>query len=329
MNRFFNIPKELGMDISLDQAIKGFRLYNEAAGRSKNTYRWYEMNLRHFHRWIEKRSDHMPHLEEITAEDLRNYLSELRNLVEMAEKHPEQLPKNRVRSHRTIRGYYASLSAFFNWAVREEIIEKTPMKNIPRPKVPRYIPDPFNEQEIRALLTACKKLTDRSSLRMTAMVLFLLDTGVRIGEILGLKQVDLDLEHGQAKVMGKGAKERYVYFGRTTKRALWRYISLARPEPDINVDTLFICFDGRPIQKRHFEHLMTRLGKSAGVVNVHPHRFRRTAAVQFLRNGGNIFALQKLLGHETLEMVRRYVELASDDVAEAHRKASPVDVWRL
>jgi site-specific recombinase XerD len=78
------------------------------------------------------------------------------------------------------------LSAFLNWAVREELIDKSPMKNIARPKVPRYIPDPFSEQEIRALLTACKAMTDRSSLRMMAMVLFLLDSGMRVGEMLKL-----------------------------------------------------------------------------------------------------------------------------------------------
>jgi integrase/recombinase XerD len=253
----------------------------------------------------------------------------MRSEAEQAEQHPELLPKKRVRSLRTVRGYYASLSAFLNWAVREELIDKSPMKNIARPKVPRYIPDPFSEQEIRSLLTACKAMTNRSSPRMMAMVLFLLDSGMRVGEMLKLKLADLDLEQGRAKVMGKGAKERYVYFGRATKRALWRYISLARPEPAPNVENLFLTFDGRPLPQRQFGHMLTKLGEVAGVKKVHPHRFRRTAAVQFLRNGGNIFALQKLLGQETLEMVRRYVELASDDVAEAHQKASPVGGWRL
>jgi site-specific recombinase XerD len=265
----------------------------------------------------------------MATESLRSYLTLLRSEAEQSEIHPELLPKKRIRSLRTVRGYYASLSAFLNWAVREELIEKSPMKNIARPKVPRYIPDPFSEQEIRALLTACKSLTDRSSLRMTAMLLFLLDSGTRVGEMLKLKLADLNLEQGRAKVMGKGAKERYVYFGKATKRILWRYISLARPEPMPNVENLFLTFDGRPVAQRQFSHMLSKLGETAGVNKVHPHRFRRTAAVQFLRNGGNIFALQKLLGHESLEMVRRYVELASNDVAEAHQKASPVDGWRL
>lgn len=317
------------MDITLEQAIKGFRLYNEAAGRAKRTCIWYDQNLIQFHKWLEKQLNHKPRLDEITTDLIRNYLGEMRSLVDTRNNQTEQQPKTRIRSLRTVRGYYASLSAFSNWAVREELIEKSPMKNIPRPKLPRFIPDPFSEQEIRALLSACKNMTDRSATRMIAMVLFLLDSGVRVGEMLGLKRADLDLEQGRAKVMGKGAKERYVYFGKATKRALWRYISLARTEPAPNVENLFLTFDGRPLPKRQFAHFLSRLGETAGVPKVHAHRFRRTAAVQFLRNGGNIFALQKLLGHETLEMVRRYVELASDDVAEAHQKASPVDGWRL
>lgn len=317
------------MDITLDQAIKGFRLYNEAAGRSKKTYLWYDKNLHFFEDWLGKQLMHPPQLGEITSELIRNYLGQLRSEAEQAEQHPELLPKKRIRSLRTVRGYYASLSSFHNWAVREELIDKSPMKNIARPKVPRFIPDPFSEQEIRALLAACKGMTNRSSLRMMAMMLFLLDSGMRMGEMLRLKLVDLNLEQGRAKVMGKGAKERYVYFGKATKRALWRYISLARPEPMSNAENLFLTFDGRPIPQRQFGHMLTKLGESASVNKVHAHRFRRTAAVQFLRNGGNIFALQKLLGHESLEMVRRYVELASDDVAEAHQKASPVDGWRL
>jgi integrase/recombinase XerD len=75
--------------------------------------------------------------------------------------------------------------------------------------------------------------------------------------------------------------------------------------------------------------LLKRLGSRGNVDDVHPHRFRRTAAIQFLRNGGNLFALQKMLGHETLDMVRRYVELADSDLEEAHKTASPVDNWNL
>jgi integrase/recombinase XerD len=317
------------MDITLAQAIKGFQLYNEAAGRARKTCQWYDKMLNFFHTWLEEQLGHEPLINEVTRDFLRTYMALLRKEVEESAQQPDLLPKKRIRSIRTVRGYYTTLSAFFNWAVREELIENSPMKNVARPKVPRFIPDPYSEDEVRALLTACKTMTDRSSIRMLAMILLLLDSGMRVGEMLSLSLDNLNLELGQAKVMGKGSKERFIYFGKSSKRALWRYISLARPEPYPNVSNLFITFDGRPLPHRQFAHMLRKLGEIAGVKKVYAHRFRRTAAVQFLRNGGNIFSLQKLLGHESLDMVRWYVELAADDVAEAHKKASPVDRWRL
>ena len=94
-------------------------------------------------------------------------------------------------------------------------------------------------------------------------------------------------------------------------------------------DNLFLTYEGKPLKNRRVAHILSNLGERAEVASVHAHRFRRTAAVQFIRNGGNIFALQKLLGHESLEMVRRYVELASKDVEDAFRNSSPVDRWNL
>ena len=129
--------------------------------------------------------------------------------------------------------------------------------------------------------------------------------------------------------MGKGSKERFVYIGKKSKKAVWKYISLARSEPIPGFDYLFLSFDGRQLKNRRVAYILTALGNRVGIKSVHAHRFRRTAAVQFIRNGGNIFALQQLLGHESLEMVRRYVELASKDVENAFKNSSPVDRWDL
>lgn len=318
------------MNITLIKAIDGFKLSNEASGLADKTIRWYDSNLNLFQDWIH---DHLNNgevkIEEISDNDLKRYLSELRNKDSCFEDHPFRPEEKHSLSPRTIRGYYASLSAFFNWAVREDFLSNSPLENIPKPKAPRYLPDPFSKENIQALLDACDDLPDSTSQRAKAMILLLLDSGVRLSEMVNLKYPDVDLKTGRAKIMGKGAKERFVYFGRKTKKALWRYISLTRPEPMPTVKNLLLSVDGRPMKNRRIGHILSNLGEKAEIEDVHAHRFRRTAAVQFIRNGGSIFALQKLLGHESLEMVRRYVELASKDVENAHRSASPVDRWNF
>ena len=129
------------------------------------------------------------------------------------------------------------------------------------------------------------------------------------------------------KVLGKGNKERLIPIGKQVQRLLWRYINRYRPEPIANSDFLFLTREGRMLTKDRVEKIITRYGKRAELngVRCSPHTLRHTAAVKFLRNGGDVFSLQRMLGHASLEMTRRYCELADIDVKRAHMTASPVD----
>src|SRR5690606_5092119 len=116
---------------------------------------------------------------------------------------------------------------------------------------------------------------------------------------------------GWLKVMGKGSKERIVPFGTATQRALWRYQHHYRPESLGEDVYFFLNLDGRPMSSSGVTSLFVRLAKSSGVKRLHPHLCRHTFATRYLINGGDVFSLQQILGHTTLEMVRRYVNLAS------------------
>jgi integrase/recombinase XerD len=117
-----------------------------------------------------------------------------------------------------------------------------------------------------------------------------------------------------------------VVVGTRTQRAIWRYLVDEGERPAAH--PLFATRTGRHIRREALRHLLTRIGTRAGVVNVHPHRCRHTFAITFLRNGGNLLTLQELLGHESLDMVKRYARLAERDI-DAARSASPINGWRV
>ena len=163
--------------------------------------------------------------------------------------------------------------------------------------------------------------------RNKAIVLMLLDTGLRVTEIAKIRLEDLDTARGWIKVKGKGAKERVVRIGATTQKALWRYLvyrSSNKPE-------LWLTEEGKPFQSDGIQIMIRRLRQRAGVRSKgNCHRFRHTFALNFLRADRNPFNLQYLLGHSELRMVRHYVgTLGMEDALDAHKKASPADILGL
>ena len=165
-----------------------------------------------------------------------------------------------------------------------------------------------------------------------SIILVLLDTGLRVSELTSLGLPDVRLAEGVLKVFGKGRKERLIPIGKASQRVLWNYVNRYRPQPaNPRCDLVFLTKDGWPLTKNRIQKLMMKYGKRAGIEGVRcsPHTLRHTGAVMFLRNGGDVFNLQRLLGHSSLEMTRHYCELADVDVKRAHTIASPVDNLNL
>jgi site-specific recombinase XerD len=159
-----------------------------------------------------------------------------------------------------------------------------------------------------------------------AIVLLFLDTGIRLSELVQLNVSGIDFGAGEFRVLGKGGKERIVPMGLATRRAIIRYVEHFRPQPvALQEDRLFLTVAGDPISRDSIAKMLERLGRRVGVTRLHPHLLRHTFAVRYLINGGDVFTLQKILGHSTLDMTRRYVTLANRDVKDKHRQYSPVD----
>jgi integrase/recombinase XerD len=192
------------------------------------------------------------------------------------------------------------------------------------PKVPQAIIHTFTDDQLHALLAAPDQRRWVGA-RDRAILVLLLDTLGRISEISGLNLGDVDLEGRSIRVMGKGRKQRDLPFGQIAAQAMRRYArSVGDHRPN---DPFFISRNGLRLGREGVAAAMRTYARRAKIVGVRcsPHTLRHTGAKRFILSGGDVFTLQKLLGHTSLAMVRRYVELASGDIRNQHDRFSPAD----
>ena len=229
-------------------------------------------------------------------------------------------------SARTLWNYSMYLRAFFAWIVADDRLAESPFLRIKKPIVRAHQVRPFSEENIAALFDAARR--SKNPKRDLAIIKFAVDTGVRASELCGLQMNDLDLGTQCCTVLGKGGKRRTIYFGRDTTKALCQYL---KEQPRDDEDFLFLSDRGAgagdALTRAGLLQMFGRLGKAGRIVGVRvsPHTARHTFAVRFLQAGGNVFTLQRLLGHETLAMTNRYLSLTDADLEDQHRQFSPVD----
>ncbi len=280
----------------------------QAEGKSPHTIRWHVSCLNRFTEWLGI-NEHSVDPNTWTPALVRSYLVSLQ----------KDTHEGQPLSAHTIRSYFASLRCYCRWLLREEYIDRDVMERVRAPKTPKLVKATFTTDEIKRLLSATRDWS-RNDLRDEALILFMLDTGARANEVCSLTLADVNWSQRLAKLFGKGAKERYVPFSAPTMKAVQRFIHKSRRGL---TDRLFESEEGRPLTPSGLYQALARRGKLAGV-EVNPHKFRHTFAISYLRNGASVFALQKTLGHTTLDMTLRYSALMTDDLVSEHMEHSPV-----
>lgn len=286
---------------------ESFLIDRQAGELSKRTIKFYRQYLKSLIAYCDANS--MKLIREITPDFLRRYF------LAFAENHN---PGGVHASYRTIR-------AFFRWVVEEEIMPpdwKNPMQKVKAPKVFLEPIEPISIDDVRALINTCQH-EDIIGERDRAIFLFLLDTGARAQEVCNTDIKDVDLNTGSVMIRyGKGRKTRMVFIGRKTRRTLRSYLRLCNHQ----AAALFVSKDGERLTYDGLNQILERRAKTAKLDRKPTlHGFRRAFALNMLRSGVDVFALQRLMGHADLQVLRRYLAQNDQDNQLAHMRGGPVD----
>jgi len=291
-------------------AIQSFMRRCDARNLSHHTKEFYRFRFEAFARFL---LAHAPTLgiADVTPAVIRDFLAD------------ETTRISSLTAHHS----FITLRCFFRYLTAEGLIDTNPMEHVEPLRQRKKVITTFTTDQVRALLAACG--TDFTGKRDSAIILILADCGLRVSELCGLTLDAIDWRDRTLLVLGKGAKERRVPFGNAAYRALTAYTAHRGEIPKVN--SLFVSCYGVPLTRLRILEMLKDRGTATGVdISVcSPHNFRRYFAVSYLRNGGDVFSLQKLLGHTSLEMTRRYAELAQTDIVEKHRRFSPGDMLQL
>jgi len=309
----------------LEVLLDGYRLSSVSEGKSPSTIAIVEASVHYLDEFLV--SNGLPN--DVTAigpDELRRFTAYLKERPRFAH-HRFTKPQGGHLSGHTINGYLRALQSFWSWLEREEFIQENPFARLRIPRAPKKVIPTFSEEQLHRLFGAVD-ISSPIGYRDYTIMLTLLDTGIRCSELTSLRLSDVNFESRLLKVWGKGSKERLVPIGAKVQKALWKYLACYRPEPATpRYEQVFLTRDGCPLTKDRLEAIVERYGKKADItgVRVSPHTFRHTMAVTFLRNGGDVFSLQRILGHSQLEVLRGYVNLAQSDISRVHRMNSPAD----
>lgn len=227
-------------------------------------------------------------------------------------------------SPNTINHRVRSLKQFYTYLVAEMMVATNPAEKLDRKKPSQAVIEAFTEDQLQAMLAAPDR-TKFVGLRDFTIMLLLLDTGVRLSELVGIELVDMKLHESEIVITkAKGGKQRRVFISAKTKEAIQKYLRVRGDIP--GNQSLFVSSEDKPMTRRNVQERLAIYGKMAKIegVRVSPHTFRHTFAKMYIVRGGDPFSLQALLGHSTLDMVRHYVNLWGSDLQKMHRQFSPV-----
>ena len=287
-----NIEKQEKQTPDNSAIVSIFLSAKKVEGCSDKTIKYYNSCLANLFSLINKHAFH------ITTEDLRNYLSDYEI--------KSSCSKTNIDNIRRI------LSSFFSWLENESYIIKSPVRRIHKIRTNKPVKETFSDESLEAMRDNCENIRDQSIIDL------LESTVMRVGELVRLNRDDIDFENRECIVLGKGNKERLVYFDARTKLHLKNYLESRTDENP----ALFVSLQ-RPYKRLEIsgvEIRLRQLGKKLNLTKVHPHKFRRTLATRAIDKGMPIEQVQRLLGHSQIDTTMQYAMVDQQNVKQAHKR---------
>jgi integrase/recombinase XerD len=278
-------------------------------GLARNTIESYRRDVRQFAAWL--RSERGVDILSAGPAELQRHLA-----WQVQERHARPRTTSRLVS---------SLRRFFQFALREGLRKDDPAVDLDSPKLPRSLPKSLSEAEVEALLEAPDP-ESAHGLRDRAMLETLYATGLRVSELVGLKIVQVSLDMGVVRVIGKGSKERLTPLGQEAAAWITRYQAEARAPllGSQRSDALFVTARGGPMTRQAFWKLVQRYARKAGIARaISPHTLRHAFATHLLNHGADLRVVQLLLGHADISTTQIYTHVARERLKQLHRQHHP------
>ena len=275
-----------------DRYLKLFLASKRIEGCSEKSLKYYDATISKMLAVVKKAIKH------ITTDNLRDYLADYQ--------------KEKKISKVTLDNIRRILSSFFGWLEDEDYIIKSPVRRIHKVKTGKIIKEVYTDEELELMRDNCYESRD------LAMIDLMASTGMRVGELVLLDKEDIDFNERSCVVIGKGDKEREVYFDARTKIHLNGYLEKRNDDNP----ALFVSLN-KPhnrLQINGVESRLRKFGKQLNISKVHPHKFRRTLATMAIDKGMPIEQVQKLLGHQKIDTTMHYAMVNQNNVKMAHRK---------
>lgn len=279
-------------EVSNEAYLKLFLDAKKIEGCSERTVQYYRVTIQHFLAHV------ATPIRKVMTEEIRSYLVDYQKINDCSKVTIDNIRRN--------------LSSFFSWLEEEDYILKSPMRRIHKIKTKTVVKEVISDESMEMMRDNCTELRD------LAMIDLLYSTGIRVGELVNLNVENVDFEHRECVVYGKGDKERRVYFDAKAKIHLQNYLATRTD----NNPALFVTLDAphERLKISGVEIRVRELGKSLGLPRIHPHKFRRTMATRAIDKGMPIEQVQKILGHSQIDTTMQYAIVNQTNVKSSHQK---------